>query len=115
MKRTLKILSCVVMVLLLISCQAKFDESEKKLGIIRTQVYEQLEDSVRKDIDGDWQAASVEVKNTKDIPSQYFSMKEDYKEDKLYVITFKSKNPMMGDHVQLADAEGNIIGYKFRL
>lgn len=115
MKRIIKQGFCFILVLIvLFGCQAANNESEGKLSSIRNTVYGQLERSIQLDIDGDWQDSKVELKPTNEFDGQFFNLEETYTEDKIYVITFKSKNPLMGDYIRLADSSGKIVGYNYR-
>ena len=106
---------CFILVsIVLVGCQAANNESKEKLSSIRSTVYEQLEKSIQLDIDGDWQDSKVELKPTKEFDNQFFNLDESLAEDKVYVVTFKSKNPLMGDYVRLADNSGKIVGYNYR-
>ena len=115
MRRSIKHVFCFILLsIVVVGCQADNKESQEKLSSIRRSVYEQLEKSIQLDIDGDWQDSKVELKPTVEFQKQFFNLDETYTEDKIYVVTFKSKNPLLGDYIRLADNAGKIVGYNYR-
>lgn len=116
MKRKLSRIICFVFLFFVfVGCQGDTKASKEKLDTIRTTVYEQLEKGIQLDIEGDWQAAKVELKPTQEFRNDFFTLDESYAENEVYVVTFKSKNLMMGDYIRLADSAGKIVGYNHRL